>query len=797
MKTSMNWLREYVDIPLSNEAYMHAMIRTGTEIEGVEPLSGGMDKVVVGRVLSCVRHENSDHLSVCQVDVGSGDPLQIVCGAPNVKAGILVPVAVAGATLPGGHQIREGKLRGVLSQGMLCSATELKVPQELYPSVGDEGLLIFQEDYPLGEEVSSILGLDDAVVDAEILANRPDLLSVWGLARETAAVLDKPFRMPKTGFEELPGSISDEVSIRVEDADLCPRYTTRVIKDVRIGPSPLWLRSYLHAAGMRAINNIVDITNFVMLETGHPMHAFDLKEVRGKEIIVRRAKAGELLTTLDGKEHSLSGGELLICDREGPTGLAGIMGGLESEITEGTRDILFECASFDRSHTRITARALGIRTESSSRFERGVSPATVMQALDRACHLVEALEAGKVLAGCIDLYPSPVAHQPIEASVRRINALTGVPMAGEEMLALLQRLHFEAELAGDRLTVTAPDFRQDIEQEADICEEVLRMGGYERIPSTRLRGETTQGADSLSRRRQSRLSSLLMGLGYDEIMNYSFFSQKQLDSLRLPADDPRLQALRILNPLGEDSALMRTSLMPDMLKVLALNMNHGNAEARLYEFGRVFDPVQRTKEGLPTERPRLSLGCYGEGQDFYSIRDAVLSLFTREGIGYDIRRHQEPYLHPGRSACILHDEKTLAVVGEVHPSIMEDYGMNGRAFLADVDLEAVCAAASPLQSVQDLPRMPAVSRDIALVMDEAQELLPLQRAIERACGPLLEKVELFDVYRGAQLGEGKKSAAFALTLRAADRSLEEKEIQAVVDKVQRSVKAQFGAELRS
>lgn len=797
MKASMNWLREYVDIPLSDQEYQNAMIRTGTEVESVEPLSGGMEGVVIGCVLDCVKHENSDHLSVCQVDVGSGEALQIVCGAPNVKAGLLVPVAVAGATLPGGHKIKEGKLRGVLSQGMLCSATELKVPQELYPSVGDEGLLIFQEDYPLGEEVSKVLGLDDSVVDAEILANRPDLLSVWGLARESAAVLDKPFKLPSLGFDELPGSIHDEISIRVEDEDLCPRYTARVIKDVRIAPSPLWLRAYLHAAGMRAINNIVDITNFVMLETGHPMHAFDLSQVRGKEIIVRRALKGERLTTLDEKEHELAGGELLICDREGPTGLAGIMGGLESEITADTRDILFECASFDRSHTRITARALGIRTESSGRFERGVSPVTVMTALNRACHLVDQLGAGKVLQGCIDLYPQPVTPPAIDASVSRINAVTAVPMEGKEMLSLLRRLHFKATLEGDLLKVTPPEFRQDIEQEADICEEVLRMGGYERIPSTRLKGETTQGMDSLSRRMHSRLARTLTGLGYDEIMNFSFFGQKQLDSLNLPLGDPRQQALRILNPLGEDSALMRTSLMPDMLKVLALNMNHGNDEALLYEFGHIFDPARLTEEGLPTERPMLSLGCYGEGQDFYGIRDAVLSLLEREGISWDIQRHQEPYLHPGRSAKITSNEKVLAVVGEAHPSVMEAYGMDGRAYVADIDLSVLYEASNTMNTVSDLPRTPAVSRDIALVLPEAQELLPLQRAIERACGSLLEKVELFDVYRGAQLGEGKKSAAFALTLRAKDRSLEEKEIQAVVDKVQRSLKAQFGAELRS
>lgn len=797
MKVSINWLKQYTDIPDDLKRYQDEMVATGTAIESIEPLAPELEKVVVGRVLSCSPHENSDHLQVCIVDVGEAEKLQIVCGAPNVREGQLVPTALAGARLPGGHVIREGKLRGVLSQGMLCSATELKVPQELYPSVGEEGLLIFREDYPVGADVKPILGLDDAVIDAEILANRPDLLSVWGLARESAAVFDKPFRMPSLQFDEAGGHVDDYIRVRVDSPALCPRYAGRVIRNVRIAPSPMWLRSYLHAAGMRAINNIVDITNFIMLETGHPMHAFDLQHVRGAEIIVRPAQAGEELTTLDGKTHKLSGGELLICDAEGPTGLAGIMGGLESEITDQTQDIFFECASFDRSNTRVSARALGIRTESSGRFERGVSPLTIPSALDRACHMVQELDAGEVVGGLIDIYPHPRAQQPVEASVRRIVARTGVEMEGEEMLSILQRLHFEASLAGDRILATAPDYRQDIEQEADLCEEVLRLGGYDRIPSTLLRGETTPGGDSEQRIRQKRLMQVLSALGYDEIINFSFFGQKQLDSLRLPEDDRRLKALRIRNPLGEDTALMRTSLVPDMLKVLALNMRHGNQEALLYEFGTAFDASVRTDEGLILEKPKLSLGCYGAACDFYALRDSVLSLLRREGVDFDISAYAEPYLHPGRSARIMGGDKVIAVLGEVHPQTAEEYGMDRRAYVADVDLEALYACARPMGTVEDLPRMPAVTRDIALVLSDSQELLPLMQAIRRACGALLEDVRLFDVYRGAQLEAGKKSAAFSLTLRAADRTLEDKEVQTIMDKVQRSLKAQFGAEVRS
>ncbi len=797
MKTSMNWLREYTDLNMDDAAFQAGMIRTGTAVEHMDPLDGGMQGVVVGRVLTCAPHENSDHLHVCTVDAGQAEPLQIVCGAPNVREGQLVPVALVGSVLPGGQQIKAGKLRGVESYGMLCSATELEVPQDLYPSLGAEGLLVFREEYAPGTDVRKVFRLDDTVVDVEVLANRPDCLSVWGLAREAAAVFGTSFRLPEMKYSQQPGTIDDHVRVRVDDIDLCPRYAGKVITEVKVGPSPLWMRAYLHAAGMRSINNIVDITNFVMLETGHPMHAFDLGQVRGQQIIVRRAKPGEQLTTLDGKKHALAGTELLICDQHGPTGLAGIMGGLESEITENTKSIFFECAAFDRTNTRISARGLGIRTEASSRFERGVSPRTVVEALDRACHLVEQLGAGKVVSGLADIYPQPLSPVTLHTTAAKLAAPTGVELNADEMVDILQRLHFEVKRDGDNLTVTAPAYRQDIEQEADLCEEVLRLAGYERIPSTLLRGETPPGGDSQSRLRRKRLASLLTGLGYDEIINFSFFGQKQLDSLNLPAEDPRLNALRIRNPLGEDTSLMRTTLMPDMLKVLSLNMSHGNQEARLYEFGTLFDVGARTPEGLVAERPALSMGCYGSQQDFYSLRDALLTLLAQTGVTFTIQTAQEPFLHPGRSAAILSGDQLIATLGEVHPDTLDVYDMPERAWIAQVDLDALWAYAKPLDRVQDLPRYPAVNRDIALVLPETQQLRPLMDAIRRAGGKLLEDVQLFDVYRGAQLGEGRKSAAFSLTFRAADHTLDEQEIATAMDKVVRSAKAQFGAEVRS
>ncbi len=796
MKTSMNWLRRYVNLPEDPSTLQKMLIATGTAVESIEALAAEISGVVVGRVQSCRDHENSSHLHVCMVDVGAGEPLQIVCGAPNVKEGVLVPVALVGATLPGGMTISQGKLRGVESNGMLCSAAELKVPQELYPSVGEAGLLIFTEDHPLDSDVKPILGIDDYAVDVEVLANRPDLLSVWGLARESAAVLGTAFNMPDLGFHEKSSRIEDHVRISVMDDGLCPRYCGRVINHVRIGPSPLWMRSFLHAAGMRAINNIVDITNFVMLETGHPMHAFDLSRVCGNEIIVRPAHEGESLTTLDGKFHTLRGGELMICDAQGPTGLAGIMGGQESEITQDTHTILFECAAFDRTQTRVTAREHGIRTEASSRFERGVSPMTVMTALDRACHLVELLGAGEVVSGMYDHYPHPLKQAAVKGSVMRIAARTGVSIAADEMVSILRRLSFDVTLQGDTLTATAPDYRQDIEQEADLCEEILRLAGYDRIPSTRLSGETTSGTDSILRSMKSGLQGVLSGLGYDEIINYSFFGPKLLDSLGLPGDDKRLRALRIRNPLGEDTAIMRTTLAPDMLKVLSLNMAHGNKAARLYEFGTLFDPARKTAEGLPTESHCLCMGSYGKDENFYALRDAVLTLLDKEGVDYDILAQGEPYLHPGRSAVITSKNRQIAMVGEVHPDTADSFAMTEKSYLAEIDLEALFSSTKPIGIVHDLPRQPAVSRDIALVLPESQPLLPVLNAIKRAGGALLEDAQLFDVYKGTQLGEDKKSAAFSLTFRSGERTLLEAEIADLVDKVKRSCKAQFGAAVR-
>ena len=797
MKLPMQWIKEYTAIPVDAKTYQDRMIWTGTAVEGVESLGEDIEKVVVGRVLTVDKVEGSDHLHVCSVDAGQGAALQVVCGAPNVAPGILVPVALEGAKLPGGVKIKKGKLRGVMSEGMLCSATELNVPQELYPSVGDAGLLIFREEYSLGTDVKTIFGLDDTVVDFEILANRPDCLCALGVARETAVALNTEFHKPAIHVTEADGSIHDHVKVTVEDADFCPRYVARVVKNVRVKPSPLWLRKYLHGAGMRSINNVVDITNFVMLETGHPMHAFDLSKVRGGEIIVRKARAGESIKTLDGRERALTGIELLICDGEGPTGIAGIMGGEESEITESTKALMLECAAFDRTGTRLAARSLGIRTEASGRFEKGVSPQTALEAMQRACQLIHLLDAGDVVPGIIDVYPNPQKPQVIHASLSRIAGRTGVDIPGKTMVDILKSLHFEVAVDGDGIDVTVPDFRQDVEGEADLSEEVLRIYGYGSIPATRLRGEATPGGRSEAMRFRDALGTRLNGMGFSEIMNFSFISQKALEKLGLPAEDPRNRPLMLLNPLGEDTRVMRPSLAPGMLQTLALNMNRGNEKAWVYEIAAVFDANRPTAEKLPTETPVFCIGMYGGGADFYTIRGAVQALLAALGIQADIVPGGESYHHPGRCAKLLADGQKLAVLGEVHPDAMEAFDMPARGLIAEIDLSLARSLAVPMGDVKPLPRYPAVSRDLALVMPDSQPVGPVMAAMEKAAGALLEECRMFDVYRGAQLGEGKKSVAFALSFRAADHTLAEAEITAAMDKVLKACAREFGAAIRA
>lgn len=796
MKIPMQWINEYAPINVDAETYQNKMIMIGNGVEGYEAVAPELEGVVVGKVLTCEDHPNSDHLHITTVDIGEAEPLHIVCGAPNCKAGILVPVAKVGAKLPGGVKIKKGKVRGEVSEGMICGGDEIGVPVELYPHVGAEGILIFNEEYPLGADVKPILGLDDTVMDFEVLANRPDCLSVWGIARETAVALGTEFKKPEITVKECGEDVNDYVKVEVKDHDLCPRYIARVIKNVRVGQSPMWLRKYLNAAGMRSINNVVDITNFVMLETGHPMHAFDLDMVEGHQIIVRRAVEGEHITTLDGKQHDLTAGQLAICDAVKPSCVAGVMGGEESEITEKTHTMMFECAVFDRASTRVTSRALGIRTESSGRFEKGVSVKTAMEAMDRACQLINELDAGDVVSGVIDLYPDPAKEQVITASCQRIARRTGVEIPAEDIERILKELHFGVERDGDQLTVTVPEYRQDVDGEADLSEEALRVFGYDKIPSTLLRGDTTPGGRSERMRLKDTVSRLLTGMGFYEIMNFSFVSQKSVMKLDLAQDDPRLAQLPIRNPLGEDTAFMRTTLVPDMLSTLALNMNHGNESACLYEAAAVFDAENRTAENLPTETQKLCLGMYGKNADFFALRGVVERLLGALGIETTVEARGESYLHPGRKAVLMAGSERVCCLGEVHPDIREKFDMPSRAYIAELDLTQIAALRKPMGAVKPMPRFPAVTRDLSLVMDESTQVGPLLRDMAAAAGKILEDAGMFDVYRSAQLGEDKKSVAFSFVFRGADHTLTEAEITKAMDKVQKVAAEKYNAVIR-
>ena len=621
---------------------------------------------------------------------------------------------------------------------------------------------------------------------------------MWGLARESSAVLEAHFVMPEIAVEETgKGTFADYAKVEVQDETLCPRYCARIVTDVKIGPSPKWMREYLYGAGIRPINNIVDITNFVMLETGHPMHAFDLSKVKDQTIVVRRANPGETLTTLDGKTHQLDETMLVIADRENATGLAGIMGGEESEIVDDTASVLFECAAFERANNRVTARKLGIRTESSGRFEKGVCPATAMEALERACMLVNMLECGRVVPGCFDNYPNPAEPVEIEASVSRICRRIGVDVPGEAMEDILNRLYIDATLAGDTLHCAFPAFRQDMENEADVSEEVLRMYGYDHIPSTLMNGVTMPGFRNARAVFSDRVKDALVGMGMFEVLNYSFISPRWIEKLNLPADDARRSTVVLRNPLGEDTSVMRTTLVPSMLNTVAANLNRGIAEGRLFELSKAFTPSEQAGE-LPAEHLSLCLGAFGEDVDFYTMKNYVVWLLAKFGVTAAIEAGGDGYYHPGRKAVMSVNGVKLAALGEIHPDVAQAFDIGSRrVYVAEVDLDALMPLEKDFYGIKPLPKFPSVSRDIAVVVAEAVGAGSMMDLICRTAAKTLEDVKLFDIYRGEKLGAGRKSVAFAITLRAPDRTLTDEEINATMDKILKALNKAFGAELRA
>ena len=795
MKLNRKWLNEeFVDLSgVPDREFVETMTIAGQKVETYERLDAELRNVVVGRVVSITRHTNSDHMWVCQIDVGAGEPVQIVTGAQNVHEGDLVPVAQHNSWLPGGVHITKGKLRGEVSNGMLCSLKELGLTLNDFPYAIEDGIWILQEDCKPGDDINTVIGNDDTVVDFEITNNRPDCYSILGLAREAAAAFNKPMRHHDPVVRGgAAGELSELLEVEVPAEDLCRRYTARMVRNVKIAPSPKWLRQRLRANGVRPINNIVDITNYVMLEYGQPMHAFDYRYVGSGKIIVRRSEPGEVLTTLDGNVRTLTPGMLVIADETKPIGLAGIMGGENSEIMDDTVDVVFESANFNGTSIRQTALALGMRTEASGKFEKNIDPLLTLPAVDRACELVELLGAGEVMDGVIDVLNDIPEPRTIELEPDRINALLGTDISEADMVEYLRRLEIPVE--GHEIRV--PSWRPDLVGMADIAEEIGRLFGYNNIPTTTFRGAATEGGYTEAMKLENRAGSLCRSLGYSEILTYSFVSPSIFDQIRLPEDSSLRNAMRIQNPLGEDASIMRTVALPSMLAILARNNAYHNDAVKLYELAKVYLP--KPGQILPDEPKHLVLGTYGEHEDFFKMKGEIEAFLRGMNVPearYTAEKH-DPTFHPGRCARVSVGGVDLGCFGQIHPLVARSYGIDGEIFAAELNFTALLSLQLPEKTYTPLPKYPAVTRDIAVVCDEAVTVAALSDCIRAAGGKLLRSVELFDIYRGKGIASGSKSAAFRLTLRADDRTLTDADSDGVVSAVLAALEKELNAKLR-
>ena len=794
MKLNRKWLHEeFVDLShVSDKEFVEVLTVAGQKVETYERLDAEIKNVVVGKVLQIVRHENSDHMWVCQIDVGEEAPVQIVTGAQNVKVGDMVPVAKHNSWLPGGVHITKGKLRGVASNGMLCGLEELGLTKNDFPYAIEDGIFIIEEECHIGQDINEVIGNDDTVVEFEITNNRPDCYSVIGLAREAAAAFDKPMRHHEPTVKGSDaGSIYEHLDVEVPAEKLCNRYTSRMVANVKIGPSPKWLRQRLRANGVRPINNIVDITNYVMLEYGQPMHAFDYRYVSSGKIVVREAEEGEQLTTLDGTVRNLKPGMLVIADENRAIGLAGIMGGENSEIMDDTTMVVFESANFDGTCIRQTALALGMRTEASGKFEKKLDPMMTVPAVERACELVELLGAGDVLDGMIDVINYVPQPKALELEPEKINKLLGTNISEADMVSYLNRL----EIGVEGRTIHVPSFRPDLNLMADIAEEVARIYGYNEIPVTDFK-TSTQGGYSKEMKLENKAGAQCRAIGYSEIITYSFVSPNIFDNIRISADSPLRNALRIKNPLGEDTSIMRTIALPSMLEILGRNSNYHNKAVKLYELAKIYLPVEG--QVLPVEPKMLVLGAYGPDVTFFTLKGELESVFaalrTRK-VSYTAVSDNPSY-HPGRCAKVTIDGVDVGFMGQVHPLVAKNYDLDCEVYCAEVNFTKILELLLPDVTYTPLPKYPSVSRDLSVVCDEKLTVAELENVITAAGGKLLRSVRLFDIYRGANIGEGRKSLAFALELRADDRTLTDTDSEAVMTKVLAALQEKCGAALR-
>ena len=804
MNTSLSWIKAYVpDLDVTAQEYADAMTLSGTKVEGYEKLDADLDKIVIGRIEKIEKHPDADKLVVCQVNIGTGIT-QIVTGAPNVFEGAKVPVVLDGGRVAGGHdgsktpggiKIKKGKLRGVESNGMMCSIEELGSTRDMYPEAPEEGIYIFPEDAQVGENAVKALGLDDVVVEYEVTSNRVDCFSVVGIAREAAATFDKTFVPPvvtETGNDE---DVNDYVKVSVENTDLCPRYCARVVKNIKIGPSPKWMQRRLASVGIRPINNLVDITNYVMEEYGQPMHAYDLETIAGHQIVVKTAQDGETFTTLDGQERKVDKDVLMICDGEKAIGIAGIMGGENSMITDDVKTMLFEAACFDGVNIRKSSKRVGLRTDASGKFEKGLDPNNAKAAIDRACQLVEELGAGEVVGGIVDVYGKEKHPVRVPFDPDKINAMLGTDISEEEMLGYFKKIDLEYD--PETKEVIAPTFRQDLFRLADIAEEVARFYGYDNIPTTLPNGEATTGKLSFKLRIEQAARDIAEFCGFSQGMCYSFESPKVFDKLLLPKDSPLRRTVEIMNPLGEDYSIMRTTSLNGMLTSLATNYNRRNKDARLYELGNIYLPKSLPLTDLPEERMQFTLGMYGKG-DFFSMKGVVEEFFEKIGMKdretYDPNAGK-PYLHPGRQANILYDGKVVGYLGELHPEVADIYGIGERAYVAVIDMPQIMEYATFDRKYYGIAKYPAVTRDISMVVPKHILAGQIEEVISAKGGKYLESYALFDLYEGAQIREGFKSVAYSTVFRAKDKTLSDAEVTEAMDRILKALEG-MGIELR-
>ena len=793
MKVPMSWFNDYTDITgITPKEYAHALTMTGSKVEGIENIGAEIDNVVTGKILDIQPHENSDHLVICQIDVGT-ETLQIVTGAPNVKVGQIVPVAKHMSHLPGGVVIKKGKLRGAESNGMLCSHEELGLTISDLGYEPEYGILILSEDTPVGMDIKDYFGLNEEVVEFEITSNRPDCFSVIGLARETAVTFGKPFAIKKPEFHESGEKITDMLSVEVHNTDKCLRYCARMVKNVKIGPSPKWLSARLRAAGVRSINNIVDITNYIMLEYGQPMHAFDLRDLEGQKIIVRDAQDGEVIKTLDEQNRTLNSNDLVISDGKKAVAIAGVMGGFNSEVKDDTTTVVFESATFDGASVRLTAQKIGLRTESSSRYEKGLDPNNTIPAVERACELVEMLNCGENVGGMICVDGKVRENKILAFRPEKINKFLGTDIPAGDMVSYLKALEFSVDT--DNMTITAPTFRPDIECEADVAEEVARIFGYDKIPTTLLSGEATKGHKTKKQQAQDKINRLLTAQGMDEIYTYTFVSPAMFDKLNLPAESSLRNTVKITNPLGEDTSVMRTTTLGSMMDILSHNYNHRNAEAKLFEIGKTYIPT--TAGQLPEEPEVIMLGMYG-GVDFYDIKGICEALFENMHV-QDVKYtaiSDNPMFHPGRTAKITVNGKTLGTIGQIHPNVCKNYEIDVPCYAGEINFDILLGNIDGEIKYKQLPRFPAVTRDIAVLVDKAAAVADIEEIIVKNAGKYLDTVKLFDVYTGERIAADKKSVAYAISFRARDRSLTSEEVTKTMDKIIKNLETNLGAQLR-